>query len=106
MKLHLSRVDEIRRLIPDFSGPEISELLGISVDTIRDLCKDAGIHMPRGPRGKHKPRVEDEGSAYHNRRFVVAGPSPCFVPGGIRRVGDRVETHGPVRILMQNGKRV
>ncbi len=106
MKLYLHRVEEIRCLIPDFSGPAISELLGIPLDTVRDLCRHAGIKMPRGPRGPHKPRSEDHDSGHFNRRYVVAGSSPCFVPGGIRREGDTVETHGPVRILMQNGKRV
>lgn len=106
MRLYLHRLAEIRQLAPDFSSPQISELLGIPVKAIRGLCRHAGIKMRRGPRGPHpEPRVKDNESGFHSRQFVVAGSSPCFTPGGIRRVGDKVETHGPVRILMQNGKR-
>lgn len=97
----------IRQLIPDFSGPEISELLDIPLDTVRDICKLAGIKMPRGPRRKHKPKYQEKDySSFPSRRYAVSGTSPCFVPGGIRKEGDKIETHGPVRILIQNGKRV
>lgn len=93
-------VPEIERLSGLRSARAIAAILGVPLQHVRNACREEGIVLPRSAPREGK---DLEGYADTEGRYVAAGFTSKIIRN-VRHADDPIGDHGPVRILMRDGK--